>query len=134
MLDSDVFDFIERSREYKAAADLLHDLRKTIRHFGFENFILSGVPVGGQKLAPMVELMGWPAGWFERYAGARYAEVDGVCLYSARTHSPFYWSDVPRVRISQKPDRGSANSRTVVSLMSGQFGGDGPRVPCCVHG
>ena len=96
MLDSDVFDFIERSREYKAAADLLHDLRKTIRHFGFENFILSGVPVGGQKLAPMVELMGWPAGWFERYAGARYAEVDGVCLYSARTHSPFYWSDVPR--------------------------------------
>ncbi|MER8949474.1 hypothetical protein NKI23_26315, partial [Mesorhizobium sp. M0809] len=34
------------------------------------------------------------------------------------------------VRISQKPDRGSANSRTVVSLMSGQFGGVGPRVPC----
>ncbi|WP_245433394.1 DUF5372 family protein, partial [Mesorhizobium sp. WSM3866] len=26
------------------------------------------------------------------------------------------------VRISQKPDRGSANSRTVVSLMSGQSG------------
>ncbi|MER9796997.1 hypothetical protein NKJ36_07595, partial [Mesorhizobium sp. M0142] len=33
-----------------------------------------------------------------------------------------------RLRISQKPDRGSANSRTVVSLMSGQFGGVGPRV------
>lgn len=38
------------------------------------------------------------------------------------------------LRISQKPDRGSANSRTVVSLMSGQSGGVGPWVPCCVHG
>lgn len=44
------------------------------------------------------------------------------------------WSSSPWLRISQKPDRGSANSRTVVSLMSGQSGGVGPWVPCCVHG
>jgi len=36
------------------------------------------------------------------------------------------------VRVSDFPDSESAKSRTAVSLMSGQFGGDGPRVPGCV--
>ncbi|WP_457661703.1 hypothetical protein [Sinorhizobium medicae] len=39
-----------------------------------------------------------------------------------------------KVRISQKPDRDSAKSRTLVSLSRGQFGGGGPRVPGCLHG
>lgn len=38
------------------------------------------------------------------------------------------------VRISRKSDSDFAKSRTAVSLMSGQSGGSGPRVPCCVHG
>ena len=38
------------------------------------------------------------------------------------------------LRISQKPDRDSAKSRTFVSLSRGQFGGGGPRVPGCLHG
>lgn len=37
------------------------------------------------------------------------------------------------VRISQKPDKSSVNSRTAVSPMPGQFGGVSPRVPCLVH-
>ncbi|WP_292665020.1 hypothetical protein [Mesorhizobium sp.] len=43
------------------------------------------MPLSGQKLAPMVELNGWPAGWFERYVEAEHAAVDGVCIYSAKT-------------------------------------------------
>ena len=39
-----------------------------------------------------------------------------------------------RVRISESRDSDSANSRTAVSLMSGQFGGDGPRLPGCRYG
>ncbi|RVK06553.1 hypothetical protein CN165_33930 [Sinorhizobium medicae] len=41
---------------------------------------------------------------------------------------------VAKLRISQKPDRDSAKSRTFVSLSRGQFGGGGPRVPGCLHG
>jgi hypothetical protein len=38
------------------------------------------------------------------------------------------------LRISQSRDSDSGNSRTAVSLMSGQFGGGGPRLPGCRHG
>ncbi len=47
---------------------------------------------------------------------------------AAHTASVVESVDARKMRISQKPDRGSANSRTVVSLMSGQFVGDGPLV------
>lgn len=66
MIDSDVFDFVERCQKHKATGPLLTDLLDAVRNLGFDHLILSGVPLGGQKLAPMVELNGWPAGWFER--------------------------------------------------------------------
>ncbi|MDX8449845.1 hypothetical protein [Mesorhizobium captivum] len=58
MIDSDVFDFVERCRRHTAAEQLLTDLLDTVKSLGFEHLILSGVPLGGQKLAPMVELNG----------------------------------------------------------------------------
>ncbi|MER8757900.1 hypothetical protein NKH69_19800 [Mesorhizobium sp. M0976] len=55
-----MFDFVERCRKHTATGPLLGDLLETVRNLGFEHLILSGVPLGGQKLAPMVELNGWP--------------------------------------------------------------------------
>lgn len=95
MIDADVFDFIERCEAHKGPEQILDDLLKTVKVLGFSHLILSGVPIGGQKLSPMVELMGWPDGWFERYVDRSYAEVDGVCLFSGKTLHPFYWDDVP---------------------------------------
>jgi LuxR family quorum sensing-dependent transcriptional regulator len=95
MLDSEAFAFMERCESYNSPQPLLDDLLQMASDFGFSHLILSGVPMGGQQLAAMVELNGWPEGWFERYSEQDYAAIDGVCRHSAATTRPFYWHDVP---------------------------------------
>ncbi|MER9951871.1 LuxR family transcriptional regulator [Mesorhizobium sp. M0047] len=119
MIDSDVFDFVERCRKHGAAASLLTDLLETVKKIGFEHLILSGVPLGGQKLAPMVELNGWPNGWFERYVEAEHAAVDGVCIYSAKTLKPFLWSEVPAKWSQTEASRRVAGEATEFGIWSG---------------
>ena len=80
---------------------------------------MSGVPLGGQKLAPMVELNGWPAGWFERYVEAEHAAVDGVCIYSAKTLKPFLWSEVPAKWSGTEASRRVAGEATEFGIWSG---------------
>ncbi|MER9304350.1 LuxR family transcriptional regulator [Mesorhizobium sp. M0496] len=119
MIDSDVFDFVERCQKHKATGPLLTDLLDMARNLGFEHLILSGVPLGGQKLAPMVELNGWPAGWFERYLEAEHAAVDGVCIYSAKTLKPFFWADVPPKWSDTDASRRVASEATEFGISSG---------------
>ncbi|MER9229800.1 LuxR family transcriptional regulator [Mesorhizobium sp. M0664] len=119
MIDSDVFDFVERCRKHTATGPLLGDLLETVRNLGFEHLILSGVPLGGQKLAPMVELNGWPAGWFERYVQAEHAAADGVCIYSAKTLKPFLWSEVPAKWSDTEGSRRVAGEATEFGICSG---------------
>ncbi|MER9164666.1 LuxR family transcriptional regulator [Mesorhizobium sp. M0715] len=119
MIDSDVFDFVERCRKHTATGPLLSDLLDTVRDLGFEHLILSGVPLGGQKLAPMVELNGWPAGWFERYVEAEHAAVDGVCIYSAKTLKPFLWTEVPAKWSDTEASRRVAGEATEFGIWSG---------------
>ncbi|WP_318012002.1 autoinducer binding domain-containing protein [Mesorhizobium sp. ESP-6-4] len=119
LIDSDVFDFVERCRKHTATGPLLSDLLETVRNLGFEHLILSGVPLGGQKLAPMVELNGWPAGWFDRYVEAEHAAVDGVCIYSAKTLKPFVWADVPAKWSATEGSRRVAGEATEFGICSG---------------
>lgn len=95
MVEPDIFDFGTRCQAKRTTAETLDDLLAVARGLGAEHLILSGVPVGGQKLAPMVELNGWPAGWFQRYVEKEYARTDAVCLMAAKTMRPFKWADAP---------------------------------------
>lgn len=95
MLDSEVFEFIERCGNCRDRKQLLDDLLGIAGKFGFTHLILSGVPVHGRALTATVELNGWPAGWSERYLEKNYAEVDGVRLYSMAARNPFFWNEVP---------------------------------------
>ncbi|AID34845.2 MULTISPECIES: LuxR family transcriptional regulator [Mesorhizobium] len=119
MIDSDVFDFVERCRNHATAGSLLSDLLNAAKKLGFEHLILSGVPLGGQKLAPMIELNGWPRGWFERYVEAEHAAVDGVCIYSAKTLKPFLWSEVPAKWSETEASRRVAGEATEFGIRSG---------------
>ncbi|MER8849327.1 LuxR family transcriptional regulator [Mesorhizobium sp. M0757] len=119
MIDADVFDFVERCRRHATSGQLLDDLLQTVRSLGFEHLILSGVPLGGQKLAPMVELNGWPKGWFERYVEAEHAAVDGVCIYSAKTLKPFVWADVPAKWSNTRGSQRVAGEATEFGILSG---------------
>ena len=113
------FDFVERCNQCHKPSDLLDDLLSCIRLFGFEHLILSGVPVANQKLAPLVELNGWPDGWFERYVSEDHAKRDGVCLWSARSIHPFFWNDIPKPLLEAEGSVRVANEATAFGIRSG---------------
>lgn len=95
MHGDEVFQFIDRCQTRTSPQEVLSDLLQTSAKLGFDHLLFSGVPVGQQELAPLVELNGWPADWFERYNGQGYFKTDGVCLHAARTLRPFAWDEVP---------------------------------------
>ncbi|PTE06663.1 helix-turn-helix transcriptional regulator [Mesorhizobium helmanticense] len=105
MRDIDAFDFIERCEFHRRPKSLLDDLLSSVKELGFDYLIFSGIPVDGRKLTSMVELNGWPEGWFNRYVGADYAVVDGVCIFAARTLKPFFWTEIPEALSSTKGSR-----------------------------
>ena len=119
MLDVDAFEFIERCGAYQEPKPLLDDLLEVATQFGFNHLILSGVPMGGQELAPLVELNGWPEGWFDRYIERGYAKTDGVCLYSGASHHPFYWADVPPKILDTPQSRMVQNEASEFGINSG---------------
>ena len=94
-LEQDMFDFIDNCPTHRTLSPMLTDLMKLVRRVGFEHMIFSGIPMPGEELLPLVELNGWPVGWFERYVQGNYADIDGVCRYSRSTTRPFFWHEVP---------------------------------------
>lgn len=119
MHESDVFDFMDRCNSFASPGPLLDELLGIAKQFGFNHLILSGVPIGGQKLAPMVELNGWPGGWFDRYVEQEYAAIDGVCRFSAEATKPFYWKDVPKPLADTEGSIRVANEATEFGICSG---------------
>lgn len=118
-IEHEAFDFISRCWDHSAPAELLDDLLRTVRPLGFDYLIMSGVPVGGQNLAPLVELNGWPQGWLDRYLERGHAVVDGVCLYSAQTTRPFFWNDMPLPFASSKGTAIVAGEASEFGIRSG---------------
>ncbi|MCR9122809.1 MAG: LuxR family transcriptional regulator [Phyllobacteriaceae bacterium] len=119
MTDDDAFDFVARVDEHKTLDSLLTDLREQASRFGFEHLILTGVPVGGQRLEPLVALNGWPEGWFERYVANDYARHDAVCVHAAQSFRPFAWSEVPRQLLERPACRRIHGEATEFGLLSG---------------
>lgn len=94
-LEQDMFDFVDRCPGYATTSPMLADLMRNARRVGFEYLIFSGIPLPGEALEPLVELNGWPAGWFDRYVEGGYADIDAVCRHSRDTTRPFFWHEVP---------------------------------------
>lgn len=78
---------------------------KTIVSYGFERFIVSGLPDRGVDVRPFVLLSAWPEAWFERYVSLGYVHFDPVARHCFSTSVPFHWSDVPYDREADLPAR-----------------------------
>ncbi|OJF99928.1 hypothetical protein AX760_25675 [Pararhizobium antarcticum] len=118
-IEIETFEFVERCRTHRSTNAVLGDLLQSVGKVGFDHLIVSGVPAGKEELEPLVELNGWPDGWFQRYVQRRYADVDGVCRYSRTAIQPFYWQDVPERLHATASSRLVANEATDFGLMSG---------------
>lgn len=67
----------------------------SIRHYGFERFIISGLPDPGMDVRPFVLLSGWDEEWYARYTSLGYVHFDPVARHCFATTLPFDWSSAP---------------------------------------
>lgn len=74
-----------------------------IRHYGFERFIISGLPDRGLDVRPFVLLSGWDQEWYGRYTSLGYVHLDPVARHCFATTLPFDWSSAPYDRHGDRP-------------------------------
>ena len=83
---------IQRQTSAPAVFDLMH---KAIGSYGFDRFIISGLPDPGMDVRPLVLLSGWPEEFYERYIERDYVHFDPVARHCFSTAMPFAWADAP---------------------------------------
>lgn len=66
------------------------------RRYGFDSFIIAGLPDPGADFRPFVMSSSWDPEWFARYTREGYVHVDPVAQHCANTSMPFAWSEVNR--------------------------------------
>lgn len=86
-------DFLTATTEAKSNSEILSELEKVSKHFGFGCFAVAGIPLPGEKLDPYFLLNGWPQEWLERYLSLDYVHRDPVIYRTKRTDEPFIWSE-----------------------------------------
>ncbi|MGQ7792120.1 helix-turn-helix transcriptional regulator [Faunimonas sp. B44] len=113
------FEFVERCSTHRSVETVLADFGACAGRFGFDHFILTGLPVPTAKLEPLVLLNGWPRGWFARYNERDYFAADGVSQWALRTHQPFLWREVPPALRDTAGSRLVANEAVEFGLRDG---------------
>jgi LuxR family quorum sensing-dependent transcriptional regulator len=88
------FDTIARIKAAVRTDEIYAILRQTAGELGFSAFLLTGVPLPGEKLSQHVVMNGWSKGWMDRYNDHDYVHVDPVANEIRRSNKPFRWSDV----------------------------------------
>lgn len=89
------FSFIERLQSLDTPDRVLTEMEQALGLFGFENFILAGLPNPQESAEQMVLARKWPSGWFETYIKENYVAVDPVVRLCRKTINPFAWGEAP---------------------------------------
>nr|WP_255726337.1 LuxR family transcriptional regulator [Microvirga sp. ACRRW] len=75
--------------------DVIDEMARSFTLFGFENFIITGLPGLRERFDQVVLLKKWPLGWFEIYVKEDFVRVDPVIRLCRNTVQPFEWSEAP---------------------------------------
>ncbi len=102
-MNADLMTTIETIQRHTSADAILDTLCQTIKPYGFEKFIISGLPDRGMDVRPFVLLSGWDDEWFDRYTTKGYVHLDPVARHCFSTSRPFDWSDAPYDAVSDLP-------------------------------
>ncbi len=97
----EAFDFVEFLEKLDSPDAVMNQMEQSLGRFGFENFILTGLPNPHQNAEQMVLARKWPQGWFEIYIKENYVAVDPVVRLCRNSVNPFDWSDAPFNRDSE---------------------------------
>jgi len=91
----EAFGFIERLENIPNIQGVIDEMSKSLSIFGFENFIITGLPNLKERFDQVVLLKKWPIGWFEIYTKKDYVRSDPVIRLCRNTVQPFEWSEAP---------------------------------------
>lgn len=91
----EAFGFIELLETLGSPDDIMNQLETSLGRFGFENFILTGLPNPHQRAERMVLARKWPQGWFEIYIKENYVAFDPVVRLCRNSVNPFDWNEAP---------------------------------------
>jgi LuxR family quorum sensing-dependent transcriptional regulator len=94
-IENATFDFLDRIRTQDDPKVILEELLAQSSALGFPHFMITGLPLPMEELAPLVMLNAWPQEWYGRYTQSNYFAVDGVAQWSLRTTRPYRWDEVP---------------------------------------
>ncbi|WP_156460507.1 helix-turn-helix transcriptional regulator [Devosia sp. Root635] len=104
-MNADLMSTIEAIQQQTDNAGILEIMYDAIEDYGFERFIISGLPDRGMDVRPFVLLSGWNDEWYERYTSLGYVHLDPVARNCFSTTLPFDWSDAPFDREADLPAR-----------------------------
>lgn len=92
----EAFDFVELLEKLDSPDAVMNQMERSLGWFGFENFILTGLPNPHEKLNQnMVLARKWPQRWLDFYIKENYVAVDPVVRLCRNTVNPFEWSEAP---------------------------------------
>lgn len=117
---TEAFAFIEKLDQISSVQDVVDEIAKSFSLFGFENFIITGLPGIRERFDDVVLLRKWPAGWFEIYTREDYVRVDPVIRLCRSTAQPFEWSEAPFDR-EREPRAGEVMDRATDFRMRNGF-------------
>lgn len=92
---TEAFDFIDGLDIIFNLEDVVDAVARSFTLFGFENFIITGLPNPKERFEQVVLLRKWPLGWFEIYAKEDYVRSDPIIRLCKNTTRPFEWSEAP---------------------------------------
>lgn len=112
-------DFIEKLSERSDVDQMLEQLRHVVGRFGFESFVLTGVPDPGRRIDGYIMLSGWSEGWFERYVSEDYVQVDPIARRLQEAGDPFVWSEVTAGRSLTDVERQVMGEAADIGMVDG---------------
>ncbi|MGO4386557.1 autoinducer binding domain-containing protein [Microvirga sp. 2YAF29] len=90
---TEAFEFIGKLDQIPSAQGVIGAMERSLALFGFENFIMTGLPHHDQRIESLVLLKKWPLEWYQRYTQQGYAQHDPIIQLCRQTVQPFEWSE-----------------------------------------
>lgn len=92
---TEAFSFIEALDRLDTTQAVIDAMERSLALFGFENFIITGLPNPQEKIDGLILLKKWPLDWYALYTKQAYDRFDPVIRLCRNTVQPFEWCEAP---------------------------------------
>jgi LuxR family transcriptional regulator, quorum-sensing system regulator BjaR1 len=89
---AEAFTFIEELDRLETPQAVMDAMERSLALFGFENFIITGLPNPQEKIEGLILLKKWPIEWYTLYTREAYDRFDPVIRLCRSTVQPFEWA------------------------------------------